>query len=158
MTAGRIRPFPWQSLAATTRAEMSALFDVKRWAASHVRIDRLALALCELLGTEIELYVGRAQPLAISRGVDDGVGVLLARADDPDFARGALIEVEGALAANVVCRALKRPAPRLVATNTAPLPGIAGAFAAIVVAAARRAHRDIPMRVLNAGRARSRPL
>jgi flagellar motor switch/type III secretory pathway protein FliN len=151
VTGARIRPFPWRSLEATTRAEVSALRDVKRWAASHVRVDQLARTFGELLGAEVELHVRRAQPLAISRAIGEGVGVLLARADDPGIARSVLIEAEGALAANVVARALRRPTSRLVTTEKTPSPGLAGAFAAIVVAAARRAHQGVPICVRSAG-------
>jgi flagellar motor switch/type III secretory pathway protein FliN len=150
-TEARIRPFPWRSLEVTTRAEVGALRDVKRWVATLVRADRLALAFGELLGAEVQIHVRRAQPLGISRAVGDGVGVLLARADDPGFTRGALVEAEGALAATVIARALRRPAPRLLVTGATPSPGIAGAFAAIIVAAARRAHRGIPISVRSAG-------
>lgn len=155
VTPARAAPYPWRSLEATTRAEVSALRDMKRYAAGHLRLDRLALALGELLDVEVELYIARARPLAVSRAIDDGVGVVLARADFPDVARGVLVEAEGALAANVVARALKRPAPSLVNTGAAPSQGVAGAFAAVVVAAARRAHAGIAMRVLGAGPARA---
>jgi flagellar motor switch/type III secretory pathway protein FliN len=155
VTSTRIRPFPWRSLDATTREEVSSLRDVNRWARGHVRPERLASALSELVGAEIELLIGRAQPLRVARALDHGVGVILARADAPDGTSGALIEAEGALAANVVARALKRPTPLFVNAGVAPSSGAAGAFAAVVAATARRAHAGVALRVLGAGPART---
>ncbi|MDP9000728.1 MAG: hypothetical protein M3O46_11520, partial [Myxococcota bacterium] len=151
VTPAHIRPFPWRSLEATSHAEVSVLRDVKRWAATHVRLDRLAQAMSEFLDVEIGLYIPRARPLAMSAAIDRGVGVILARADLPDVARSALVEAEGALAANVVARALRRPPPALVNPAVDPAPGIAGAFAAVVAAAARRSHTGIVFRVIGAG-------
>jgi flagellar motor switch/type III secretory pathway protein FliN len=130
---------------------VAAVRDVRRWASGHLRIDRLGLALGELVGAEIDVRIGRAQPLAGLRAMNDGVGVFLARADAADVASAALVEAEGALAANLIARALKRPAPRLLNPGAAVSPGVAGAFGAVVLAAARRAHAGIALRVLAAG-------
>jgi flagellar motor switch/type III secretory pathway protein FliN len=150
-----LRPFPWRSLEVTTRGEVSALRDVKRWAAGHVRAERLVAAFAELLGAEVDVQIGRAQPVASSRSMADGVAVAIAPADLPEIDRGALIEVESALAANVVARALKRPSPALLSAGTPPAPALAGAFAAIVIATVRRAHTGIALRVVDAGPVRA---
>jgi flagellar motor switch/type III secretory pathway protein FliN len=150
VTPARIRSFPWRSLDATTRAEVSALRDLKRWAIAHLRIDQFAAVLGDLLGEKIDLRVGRARPLGAELAIDESVGLLVA-------ARGAsvepsvLLEAEPALAASLVARALRRPLPSLVKPGVALSPAVAGALAAVVVAAARRSHRGIAMRVLRAG-------
>jgi flagellar motor switch/type III secretory pathway protein FliN len=153
-TIDRVRPFPWQSLQATTRAEVSALRDVMHWAAGHIRLGEFALALERLLGARVEVLIGRAQSLcqaSSTRAFDDGVAVILAPAATPDVAHGSLIEAECALAATFVGRALRRPAPTVMNMGVTPSDGIAGAFAAVVLAAARRAHVGIALRVVEAG-------
>jgi len=150
----RVRPFPWRSLQAITRAEVTALRDVRRWLAAHLRLDALALAVERIVGARVEVLIGRAQPLdqATARhALDGGVGVVIVSAAAPDARNGALIEAEGALAATVVARALGRPAPWIANAAAGPSEGIAGAFAAVVLAAARRAHAGIALRVLEAG-------
>jgi flagellar motor switch/type III secretory pathway protein FliN len=148
-----VRPFPWRSLETITRAEVSALRDVRRWSMAHVRLDGLALALEDLLGARLDVLVGRACGIAhgsAPRGLDGGVGVVIAPAD-ADTGPAWLIEAEGALAATVVARALRRPPPSLIDASVVPSDAVAGAFAAVILAAARRAHAGVAMRVLGAG-------
>ena len=148
-------PFPWKSLEATTRAEVSALREMRRWVARHVRLDAFGLALAALVGADVQVLVGR-----ITRGVarerpraiDGGIGVVLAPAEDDAPAATALLEVEPALAAAVVARVLRRPPPVAVSVAVSPSATLAGAFAAVVVAAARRGHAGgAPLRVVSAG-------
>jgi flagellar motor switch/type III secretory pathway protein FliN len=155
-TLERVRPFPWRSLEATTRAEANALCDVRRWATAHLRLDELTAAFAKLLSTDLKVLIGRARPVddaSTLPALDHGVGVLIAPAAAPDANRAALIEAEGALAATVVARALGRPTPRLVDPGVPLQEGIAGAFAAIVLAAARSVHAGVALRVLEAGSA-----
>jgi type III secretion system YscQ/HrcQ family protein len=133
------------------REEVAALRGFNLWAAAHLSMDRLSEAMRELIGADVDLLVGRAQPLRFARTIDHAVGVVLAHADAPAGTPGALLEAEGALAANLVARALKRPPPVWVDPMAAPSPGAAGAFAAVLAAAVRRAHGGIAMRVLAAG-------
>jgi hypothetical protein len=107
--------------------------------------------LAELLGTELEIVVRRTQPLAHSRALEGGAGVLLARADAPQVARAALVEAELALIAAMVARVAKRGSPVVSDVAASAGPGAVGAFAAILVAASRRAHAGVPLRVLAAG-------
>jgi flagellar motor switch/type III secretory pathway protein FliN len=145
-----IRPFPWRSLDAITRAEANAVRDVKRWAIDHVRIDAFATALGDLLGEKIDLRIGRARPLAAERSISESVGILIA-AQDADIEHTAILEAEPALAANLVARALRRPVPSLVKPGGGLSPAVAGALSAVILAAARRAHRGIAIRVLGVG-------
>ncbi len=150
----RVRPFPWRSLQATTRGEVNALRDVRHWAAAHLRLGALVLAVEELVGAKVEVLVGRALALdraLAKRAFSNGVGVLIAPSGAPDAGRGALIEAETALAATLVARALGRPSPRLIKAAAAAPEGIAGAFAAVVLTAVRRAHAGVALQVLEAG-------
>ncbi len=151
-----VRPFPWRSLEAITRAEESALREVRRWGAAHVRLDRLADVLEDLVGARVDFVAAsghRLAPGSTARSLDWGVAVMLASADTAGPGRVALIEAEGALAATLLARALKRPAPLLFRTNAAPSETVAGAFGAVVVAAVRRAHAGLAVRALEVGAA-----
>src|SRR5439155_2213484 len=64
---------------------------------------------------------------------------------------GVLLEAEAGLAAALVARGVRRVPPRVVDAARNASPVIAGALGAIVIAAARRAHADIALRVLAAG-------
>ena len=151
MNSPPVRPFPWRSLDATTRAEAGTLRDLKRWAAGHVRLERVAASLAELVDADVRIVVGRVGAAVAARPIEGGVGVVLARADTPGLAAAALVEVEPSLAASVVARALKRAGPRVVDGAASLAPELAGALAAVVAAAARRAHAGVALRVLDAG-------
>jgi flagellar motor switch/type III secretory pathway protein FliN len=148
------RPFPWRSLETTTRAEVAALRDARRWIAERVRLDAFAATLRELLDADVRVLVRRVIPAAAPAlpAREGTVGVLFGRADDSVGA--ALLEVEAALAVAVTARVLRRAVPDVVRPVHAPparAAAIAGGFAAIVAAAARRAHAGAPLRVHAAG-------
>jgi flagellar motor switch/type III secretory pathway protein FliN len=163
-------PFPWKSLETTRGLDVAALRAVRGWVAQRVRLDALGVALTGLVGDDVRLLVGRATgagaptiragelegstaPLERDggRGLDEGVGVVLTRADDDPTAT-ALLDVESALAAAVVSRVVRRPPPVVTSLAAPPSAALAGAFAAVVVAAARRAHTTAsPLRVVAAG-------
>jgi flagellar motor switch/type III secretory pathway protein FliN len=146
-------PFPWESLDATNRAEVAAIHEVRGWVERHVRIGAFEHALKELLGVELRVLVRRSRPFAAGRVTGKTVGVLLACADDIATSPGALFEVEAALAATVLARTIRRPRPVLVDDARAPSPAIAGALAAVLLAAARRAYAGAALRVFSAGEA-----
>jgi flagellar motor switch/type III secretory pathway protein FliN len=152
VTIERVRPFPWNALEPTTRWEANVVATARRWATGHADLGRFALALADLLGCRLEVLVGRALRLRDAPAISDGVGVVLAPAGGPAGDR-ALVAVEGALAAAVVARALKRPAATLVRAGPSPSPAVAGAFGAILLAASRRAHLGSAMRLVEAGSA-----
>jgi flagellar motor switch/type III secretory pathway protein FliN len=147
------RPFPWAALDATSHAEIVALRAMRRWSASRFRSDDAVRALETLLSSRVEIFLRRARPMsgahAQARPIHDGIGAVLALGDGAPLGRGVLIEAEGALAAALIARTLRR-APPSVTTGT-PGAGIAGGFAAIVVAVARRASEGLAPRVLAAG-------
>jgi flagellar motor switch/type III secretory pathway protein FliN len=150
----RLRPFPWWSVEPLTRADVSALRDVKVWASKHVDLDRLSRVAGELLGVPVTVRIDRARPMRMSRPMDDGVGVVLARAENATIERSALVEAEGSLAAAVVSRALAQAAPSLVKPGVTPSAPVAGAFAAVLIAASRRTHAGNALRVVRAGSAK----
>jgi len=146
-----LRPFPWGSLDSTTRAEAAVVRDLGRWTAAHVRVRALAGAIGDITGAAVDVRLGRVHPLPTMRAFGEGFGVVLASADAPSHAPGALVEAESALVAALAARALKRPPPTLVDPGSTHSPALAGAFAAILVAAARRAHSSLSLRVVYAG-------
>jgi flagellar motor switch/type III secretory pathway protein FliN len=154
-TAVTVQPFPWSSLEAIVRADVGALQEMRRWIARSVRLEPFARALTELVGDDVQLVGARASR-GTSTGVrafEGGLCVVLAPGDD---AATALLEVEPALAAALLARVLQRPPLGAVKVTAHPSPEMAGALAAVVVAALRRAHADAaPPRVLSAGGAAS---
>jgi len=160
MSVPTTQPFPWKSLEVTPRAEVLALTELRRWIAQRVRLDACVLALTGLLGADVRVLVGRAARVGARAGgnglvgLEGGVGVVLAPADDDALTTAALLEVEPALALAVVARILRRPPPGAVNLSAPPSEAIAGAVAAVIVAAARRAHKErAPLRAVSAGAA-----
>src|ERR1019366_7202392 len=156
-----IQPFPWRSLEAIPGSSVFALRDVRRWAERQGRPGAFARALTDLIGADVELLVRRATPRAAGPAVAGGVGLLLgserAIEGEAGSSGAALLEVEAAMALAVVSRVIRRPLPTVIdrgAERAAVGSGaLAGAFAAIVVAAARSAHAVENPRVVAAGSA-----
>jgi type III secretion protein Q len=145
-----VQPFPWRSLGTVGRGSLSALRTARHVLARHVRLEAIAEAVGALVGTEVRAVVRRAWTGPMGTPLEGGVGITLRGADDDGPGAIALIEAESALAAAIVGLALKRPA--VIAKLDAPVsPPLAGAFAAVLVAAARRAHGDVPLRVVAVG-------
>jgi flagellar motor switch/type III secretory pathway protein FliN len=145
------RPFPWAALESLTQAEADLVRDVRHLAT--VRLDAVHSAVGQILGTEFDVLVRRAGPLVEAAPFADAVAVLIAPADDPTGTHGVLIEAERGLAAAVVARATKRPPPTVVNPSPPLSPVLAGAFAATVLATARRAHAGLALRIASAGAA-----
>src|SRR5579872_7122898 len=147
-----IHPYPWGSLESLTRAEVSVLRAVRRWAAEHVRLDALEGALGAVASVTLRVRARRVKLLSRARAFGEGYGVLLGGDDVGAGTREALLQVETALATTLVARATGR-APPVVQRIGAESPAIAGALAALIAAAARRAHASTPLRVVWAGSA-----
>ena len=149
--AAPARPFPWSSLARVTRDEVEATLAVRRWAVGHTDLARLPAVLAELLGVPVQVRPRRGEVVAAPGGLATGAAVLVAAAGEGEIGRAMLVQGEGALVASVLRRVTHRPS-RLAFDPAGPLPsGAVGAFAAVVAAAARRAHVGAPLRVLSAG-------
>ncbi len=121
----------------------------RRWAAAHVDLPRVAAALAELTGARVDVVFRDARSPARADPADAAVGVLLAPAGAGPAA-GALLEASAPLAAALVARALRRPPPALVSVTASVPASVAGALAAVVLAAARRAGGD-GLRLAGAG-------
>ncbi len=145
-----VAPFPWASLAAVSRAEVEAFRRLRR-GARIVRVARVAGALAELVKAPVEILVRRARRAEPPAGADDFVAFVLGIAGEKAPGARVLVEVEAALASVLAARALERNAPRIVDGSRPVPPAIAGAVAAVVHAALRRAHREESLRVLSAG-------
>jgi len=154
----RVVPFPWASLDKTSKEEASTLRDVRRWIAGAAELDPLGAIARDLIGVPVSVRLEGVGPPA-RFGVQGALVVVLGGAGGWAAAAGAeaRVEVEPALAASVVSRALGRRAPRAVNPSWSVPESLAGAFAAILVAAARRARNGEAIVVLDAGPASSMP-
>jgi flagellar motor switch/type III secretory pathway protein FliN len=149
--AAAAKPFPFASLDALTRADVASAARLRRAVRELVRIDGVAEALGELVGQRVEIRVRRYRPIDATRGADDALGVMLAPAGERSTSRRVLIEVEGALGAAITAHALRQRAPRVTDPARPPSPALAGAFAAVLLAALRRAHSSAALKVVAAG-------
>ncbi|MBX3222173.1 MAG: FliM/FliN family flagellar motor switch protein [Labilithrix sp.] len=145
------QPFPYAALPAISREEIRAAERLREASTSFVRTSAVAGALAELAGEAVSIAVRRTRPLDAAHTPADGVGVAFAPADDAGLHRAALVDVEPALAANLVARVLRQRAPKVTDSARPQSPEVAGALAALLHAALRRAHADVPLRVVAAG-------
>ncbi len=150
----RVRRFPWHGLERTSRAEADAVHDVRAWAEAHADLPRLGTALGELLKTKVEVLVQGVRRSG-AQGMPAGAAVLVAPADAPELGRAMLVEVEMSLAAAALMRVVKRRAPAVIDPGAWASAQVAGGLGAIVMAALRRAHKGLALRILSAGPARA---
>ncbi len=149
-----VRPFPFAGLESLTRADVAQAARLRRVAGALVDVARIEHALAELTGDPVTLTIRSTRRLQAQRATDDATGVVLTLAGEPTASahpRRVLVEVEGALAAALSTRALRQKSPRMVDTSRTPSPALAGAFAAVLVAALRRAHSTGVLKVIAAG-------
>ncbi len=146
-----VRDFPWASLERFRRADLEALRGLRGLLAGLVEPRSALAALAAQTGARVDVHLRKTITNVPDLGTGD-VGVLVAPADAPETARAVLVVVEGLLAATVVARALQQKPPRIVDASAAPAPALTGAFAAVLVRAARR-DSGTPLRVLAAGSA-----
>lgn len=147
-----VSAFPWRALPSVPRAEVEARRALRR-AARGTGLEGGAVeeALGELARVPVSVRVRRVAPAEARAGADDSVGVVLAEAGERSPSRRMLVELEGALAAALVTRTLEHPPPRVTDAARPPAPAVAGATAAIVHAALRRALPASALVVLAAG-------
>ena len=155
MTAqASVRPFPFSGLESLTRADVAQAARLRRVAHALVDVAGIEGALGELTAEPVRITIRGVRRLQAPRATDDATGVVLALAGEPvtrAHPRRVLVEVEGALAAALCTRALRQKSPRMVDTSRTPSPALAGAFAAVLVAALRRAHSSGVLKVVAAG-------
>jgi flagellar motor switch/type III secretory pathway protein FliN len=146
-----VAPFPWSSLDSIRRADLAVLAKMRRAVTRFVEPAGAEAALRELLGPcDFSLRLRRVTSTP-PRVDDASVGVLLAAGERTDKRRAFAVVLEQGLAANLAARAIKRQPPRVIEPTRAQ-PSLAGAVAAVLVAAARRSARA-PLRVVTAGSA-----
>ncbi|MDB4936019.1 MAG: Type secretion inner rane protein [Labilithrix sp.] len=145
------KPFPFASLEHLSRADVATAARMRRAAKDFVALETIETALGELVDERVRIAIMHVRRLEAARGAGETIGVVLASADERLPSRRVLIEVEGALAATLSSRALRQKAPRVVDASRAPSPALVGAFAAVLVAAMRRAHAGSVTRVIAAG-------
>jgi flagellar motor switch/type III secretory pathway protein FliN len=116
-----IAPFPFEAWPKLTHADVRARRRVRDLAAKYAPFAAVAQALSETLNAPVRIRLGQA------RGVVEGVTVPL---------DGVVVNVETALAREVVARAMKHP-PGIDAGLRAS-PALHGAFAAVLVHALRK--------------------
>ncbi len=153
MNASPLRPlpFPYASLPAISREELRVATRLREASEAFVRADALATALTELTGEPVSITLRGARLAGAGAIAAHGIGLLLAPADEPGLGRAALVDVEPALASSLVARALRQRAPRVTDASRGTSAEIAGALAALVHAALRRAHAGAPLRIVSAG-------
>jgi flagellar motor switch/type III secretory pathway protein FliN len=151
--SARIRPFPWASLDSTSRRTAGIAAAARRWAARHVRLDAIDEVLGTILGTPVEVSARRLHSLDAARPFGEGFACVLesasATAGEPQT---VVIQVETALGAATAARLLRVTPPAVSRIGASP-PALGGALATIFVAAARRAHRGLALRVIAVGSA-----
>lgn len=150
-TAPTVAPFAFGSLPAVSRHELDAATKLRDATDHLVRKDAIARALADLTGETISIALRRTRFMDPAHIPSSAIGVAFSIADAPTMAQAVLVDAEPALAATLVARALKQRAPRVVDGSQPPMPEIAGALAAILHSALRRAHAGVPLRVVAAG-------
>jgi type III secretion system YscQ/HrcQ family protein len=146
-----VTAFPFATLERLTRADVEIAARMRRTARDLVDAGALEAALAELAEAPVRITVSHLRRLEAPRGGGDAIGVVLATAGERVASRRVLVEVEGALAATLSARALRQKGPRVIDTSRAPSPALAGALAAVLVAALRRAHAGVVTQVIAAG-------
>lgn len=134
----RWKPYPWHTLDRLGRDEVLALQGFRRWAASTARLERMQAILEEWAGAKVQVRVRSTRPAAVDSPIADGVTLSISTAGEGP-GEGARVELEAALAAHLVARALRRPPP-VVIKPAAVTETVAGAAAAVVAALLRRSH------------------
>jgi type III secretion protein Q len=156
-TPALVRPFAWASLPPVSTSEAALLRDARQWAVADTDVDALERAATGLLESQVRVVFRRAEvfrPQAAfsdEAAFSDAIGVMFRTASGGPSNRGFLVDVERELAASVVARAVRRIAPEVVGAAAPFDPALAGAFAAVLVATARRARPRDVLRVSNVG-------
>ena len=143
-------PFPFDKLEAFDRTDLAAARRLRRVARNHVRDDAFVAALAELVDDRVECMLRRLAPAVPRAQADGAVGFFVTPSGAPALRTPALVEIEGALAATLVTKALRSRAPRVV-LDRSPSPELAGAASAVILTALRRAHTGHALGVSEAG-------
>jgi type III secretion protein Q len=148
-----VRAFPWATLPRASARASKTLAVLRRLLEGPSVASRAVAATSELVGASVEVMAHAAGPAGASGSATLAVNVLSIQLSAPPNAAGIspwwlVIEVEPPLVVALVAKALRRPAPRVLHADVVT-PRLAGAFAAILAAAIRRA--GVPAVVTYAG-------
>jgi flagellar motor switch protein FliN/FliY len=133
------QPFPWRNIAALTRHEIAIRSRLIQIAHALVDVDAVRASLSDLAGLPVDIRFRRAHTTHPRHSADDAVGVIVSRSETRALSQSFLIDLDGALAATLVTKALGQRAPRVTDHSRTASPAIAGAVAAIVLATLQRA-------------------
>jgi type III secretion system YscQ/HrcQ family protein len=152
LTKRRIEPMG--ALPAISREEIDLTRRVRMTLTSlGLTADRLRTTFSDLCGEAVSVSLRRATRRDLASVSEHSVGVLVGTSEDDSTSPvggKVLVDVEAALATALVARALRQRAPRIVAT-TRVSADTAGAFAAVLHAALRRAYTGGPLRIVAVG-------
>ncbi len=133
-------PYPWSSLDRLSRDDVETLRGVKRWARARLDLARAQTLASDLLQAPVRVRLSRAEPPCSVLPHNDGTRLTLG-SWGADAEREALLEIEPALAALIVARALRRAPPRFVKPGVVA-ETVAGGAAAVLSWILRRALRS----------------
>jgi flagellar motor switch protein FliN len=153
-----IKAFPYEALPIIDRTTLDAEIHLRQAATRWLDLSTFVSVLSDLTTTTTTVVVEDTRVFQLAQIPHDAVGVVLSPAHAPGMSRGVLIDVDPALAHAMVTRTLKQRSPRVVDSSRLPASAassVAGAFAAILHAALRRAHKSIALRVVAAGPAQA---
>jgi flagellar motor switch/type III secretory pathway protein FliN len=145
-----VSAFPWRALDSLRHADLAHLARLRRAVGRIIDSQATGAKLREMIAPS-ELSVRVRRVTSSPPRVDEAaIGVLLAPADRADRRRAIAVLMEQSLASALAGRVLRRPTPRVGDPAAHPTQSLAGAMAALLVAAARRGGAT-PLRVLAAG-------
>jgi flagellar motor switch/type III secretory pathway protein FliN len=144
----RPQPFPHAALPAISRDEIRATARFRAGADGFASVDAIASALSELAGETVAIALRRTRAFDPAHARSDGIAVAFAPTEEIGLGRAVLVDVEGALAATLVARALRQRAPKITDASRAARPEVIGAFAAVLLSALRR---ERALRIVAAG-------
>jgi flagellar motor switch/type III secretory pathway protein FliN len=140
---------PWRPLSSCRRVDVEAWHSVRRAAETFLAVPQAGRALEALVGAKVAVALRTAKRAAAALPLEGGIALELAQGDE---AVDVIVEVETALAVNLVARALKRPSPRLAGmVGDDEARALAGGVAAILAAVSRVENPGGPLQIRAAG-------
>ncbi len=132
------QPFPWHLVSAVSLAQVRLTKSARNFFA-HRNVDAMLARLSEIVRAPVDV---RLQSVTIASPMPRAGSIAFAFEHEK---KCVVVIVDSGLAATGVMRAMKRQAPRVVDPAQTPSATLAGAFAAILVAASRAGHE--PLRI-----------
>jgi flagellar motor switch/type III secretory pathway protein FliN len=124
------QPFPWHLVTQTTHGDIALASHARSFFDRH-NADRILARLNELVRAPVDIRLQSVTSGALSLRTG---AIAVALADEKNR---FVVVIDAALAAAAVMRTMKRSPPRVIDPSRTPPAALAGAFAAILVAASR---------------------